>query len=88
MLISSKSNFCFIKLEDRPELNAFDKEFFRKLEPRAVTKGHIASYNRINKEGMSAGQSMETISMGKPWKKHHKGNTREKLRRITSHLDA
>jgi hypothetical protein len=36
---------------------------------------------------MSAGVSMETVGP-KPWKKHYKGNTREKLRRITSHLDA
>ena len=68
-------------------MNAFDAEFFRKLEPRALTKGAIASYSRINKEGMSAGVSMETVS-AKPWKKHFKGNTREKLRRKTSHLDA
>jgi hypothetical protein len=78
------------KAENKPELTAFDSEFFRKLEPRVLSKGPIvASYNRINKEGMTAGQSVETInSMGKSSKKHFKGNKREKLRRITSHLDA
>ena len=78
------------KAENKPELTAFDSEFFRKLEPRLLSKGPIvASYNRINKEGMTAGQSIESInSMGKPSKKHFKGNKREKLRRITSHLDA
>lgn len=78
------------KAENKPELTAFDSEFFRKLEPRVLSKGPVvASYNRINKEGMTASQSVETInSMGKSSKKHFKGNKREKLRRITSHLDA
>jgi len=38
----------------------------------------------------SSDQSQRDLlaSSGKPWKKHHNSGRKEKLRRITSHLDA
>jgi len=74
------------------KLSAFDQNFFRNLEPRAMTKGGIVGYgrNKVNQVASAAGSmSASTDSLsGKPWKKHFNSKNKGKLRRFTAHLDA
>uniref|UniRef100_A0A673YIR6 Large subunit GTPase 1 homolog n=1 Tax=Salmo trutta TaxID=8032 RepID=A0A673YIR6_SALTR len=73
--------------------NLVDKNFFHQENVRALTKG-VQSFMGY-KEG-SVGQR-ELVSqvkpgleqpVGKPWKKHGNRNKKEKVRRLTKHLDA
>uniref|UniRef100_A0A8C8HH78 Large subunit GTPase 1 homolog n=1 Tax=Oncorhynchus tshawytscha TaxID=74940 RepID=A0A8C8HH78_ONCTS len=73
--------------------NLVDKNFFHQENVRALTKG-VQSFMGY-KEG-SVGQR-ELVNqgkpgleqpVGKPWKKHGNRNKKEKVRRLTKHLDA
>ncbi|KAM9762269.1 large subunit GTPase 1 homolog [Menidia menidia] len=66
--------------------NVVDKNFFHQENVRALTKGvqSVMGYKPGN--GPVASQA-DTVP-GKPWKKHSNKNKKEKLRRITKHLDA
>uniref|UniRef100_A0A3B3XI23 CP-type G domain-containing protein n=1 Tax=Poecilia mexicana TaxID=48701 RepID=A0A3B3XI23_9TELE len=68
--------------------NVVDKNFFHQDNVRALTKGvkTVMGYKPGNGPvgpGSSESEAME----GKPWKKHGNRNKKEKLRRVTKHLD-
>lgn len=71
--------------------NVVDKNFFHQENVRALSKGvqSIMGYKPgSGPVGLSkAGSGSETV-VGKPWKKHGNRNKKEKVRRITKHLDA
>uniref|UniRef100_A0A8C5GQS8 Large subunit GTPase 1 homolog n=1 Tax=Gouania willdenowi TaxID=441366 RepID=A0A8C5GQS8_GOUWI len=68
--------------------NVVDKNFFHQENVRALTKGvqSVMGY----KPGSGPVDSKEAASetVGKPWKKHGNRNKKEKVRRLTKHLDA
>lgn len=65
--------------------NVVDKNFFHQDNVRALTKGvkSIMGY----KPGSGPVSSESETMQGKPWKKHGNRNKKEKLRRVTKHLD-
>lgn len=69
--------------------NTVDKNFFHQENVRALSKGvqSIMGY----KPGSGAVGPMQVgsdVMVGKPWKKHGNRNKKEKVRRLTKHLDA
>ncbi|KAM7409527.1 hypothetical protein PAMA_001149 [Pampus argenteus] len=68
--------------------NVVDKNFFHQENVRALSKGvqSVMGYKpgsgRVGLE-----KPAETVA-GKPWKKHGNRNKKEKVRRLTKHLDA
>lgn len=56
---------------------------------RALTKGvqSIMGY-KPGSGPVGPGRAAPEASVGKPWKKHGNRNKKEKVRRITKHLDA
>jgi len=61
-----------------------DRQFFHPTDVRAGTKG----VNSRKHGPVLAADSTNNTSDGKPWKKHHNRNKKEKLRRLYRHLDA
>uniref|UniRef100_A0A8C7NHW1 Large subunit GTPase 1 homolog n=1 Tax=Oncorhynchus mykiss TaxID=8022 RepID=A0A8C7NHW1_ONCMY len=73
--------------------NLVDKNFFHQENVRALTKG-VQSFMGY-KEGsigqrelVNQGKPGLEQPVGKPWKKHGNRNKKEKVRRLTKHLDA
>uniref|UniRef100_A0A3B5QYV0 Large subunit GTPase 1 homolog n=1 Tax=Xiphophorus maculatus TaxID=8083 RepID=A0A3B5QYV0_XIPMA len=69
--------------------NVVDKNFFHQDNVRALTKGvkSIMGY-KPGSGPVGPGSSSESEAVeGKPWKKHGNRNKKEKLRRVTKHLD-
>ncbi|TFK00923.1 UDP-GlcNAc:betaGal beta-1,3-N-acetylglucosaminyltransferase 9 [Platysternon megacephalum] len=69
--------------------NVVDKTFFHQENVRALTKGvqTVMGYKPGSGPVSLAASSSENVR-GKPWKKHGNKNKKEKVRRITKHLDA
>ncbi|KAM4549314.1 large subunit GTPase 1 homolog [Odontesthes bonariensis] len=69
--------------------NVVDKNFFHQENVRALTKGvqSVMGY-KLGSGPVVPGNSQTDMVAGKPWKKHSNQNKKEKLRRITKHLDA
>ncbi|XP_034637782.1 large subunit GTPase 1 homolog isoform X1 [Trachemys scripta elegans] len=69
--------------------NVVDKKFFQQENVRALTKGvqTVMGYKPGSGPVSLAASSSENVR-GKPWKKHGNKNKKEKVRRITKHLDA
>ncbi|XP_072245477.1 large subunit GTPase 1 homolog [Leuresthes tenuis] len=69
--------------------NVVDKNFFHQENVRALTKGvqSVMGY-KLGSGPVGPGNSQTDTVAGKPWKKHSNQNKKEKLRRITKHLDA
>ncbi|XP_041863062.1 large subunit GTPase 1 homolog [Melanotaenia boesemani] len=69
--------------------NVVDKNFFHQENVRALTKGvqSVMGY-KPGSGPVGPGNSQSEMVAGKPWKKHSNRNKKEKLRRITKHLDA
>ncbi|CAF4123339.1 unnamed protein product [Rotaria sp. Silwood2] len=70
-----------------------DQQFFHPTDVRFGTKGTHGRINYTRKSGpILAGETMNDSTNqypdGKPWKKHHNHNKKEKLRRLYRHLDA
>ncbi|KAM4628559.1 large subunit GTPase 1 homolog [Polymixia lowei] len=70
--------------------NPVDKNFFHQENVRALTKGvqSVMGYKPGSGPVGSAGQPGTETPVGKPWKKHGNRNKKEKVRRLTKHLDA
>ncbi|XP_047230330.1 large subunit GTPase 1 homolog [Girardinichthys multiradiatus] len=68
--------------------NVVDKNFFHQDNVRALTKGvkSIMGY-KPGSGPVGPGSSVSETMGGKHWKKHGNRNKKEKLRRITKHLD-
>uniref|UniRef100_A0A3B4ZM32 Large subunit GTPase 1 homolog n=1 Tax=Stegastes partitus TaxID=144197 RepID=A0A3B4ZM32_9TELE len=67
--------------------NVVDKNFFHQENVRALSKGVKAVMGYRPGSGPVGKQEPEVMA-GKPWKKHGNRNKKEKVRRITKHLDA
>lgn len=69
--------------------NIVDKTFFHQENVRALTKGiqSVMGYKPGSGPVPSTGAIAEPAT-GKPWKKHGNKNKKEKVRRLTKHLDA
>ncbi|XP_014004752.2 large subunit GTPase 1 homolog [Salmo salar] len=73
--------------------NLVDKNFFHQENVRALTKG-VQSYMGYKlgsigqREQIGQGQLGTEQPVVKPWKKHGNRNKKEKVRRLTKHLDA
>uniref|UniRef100_A0A8C4GSW7 Large subunit GTPase 1 homolog n=1 Tax=Dicentrarchus labrax TaxID=13489 RepID=A0A8C4GSW7_DICLA len=69
--------------------NVVDKNFFHQENVRALTKG-VQSYMgyKPGSGPVGPGQAGSEAVVGKPWKKHGNRNKKEKVRRLTKHLDA
>ncbi|XP_078522423.1 large subunit GTPase 1 homolog [Lissotriton helveticus] len=69
--------------------NVVDKTFFHQENVRALTKGvqSVMGYKPGSGPVPSTGAIAEPAT-GKPWKKHGNKNKKEKVRRLTKHLDA
>ncbi|CAB1314100.1 unnamed protein product, partial [Coregonus sp. 'balchen'] len=73
--------------------NLVDKNFFHQENVRALTKG-VQSYMGYKlgsigqREQVGQGQPGTEQPVVKPWKKHGNRNKKEKVRRLTKHLDA
>uniref|UniRef100_A0A4W5NAJ2 Large subunit GTPase 1 homolog n=1 Tax=Hucho hucho TaxID=62062 RepID=A0A4W5NAJ2_9TELE len=73
--------------------NLVDKNFFHQENVRALTKG-VQSFMGYkegsvgHRELVSQGKPGLEQPVGKPWKKHGNRNKKEKVRRLTKHLDA
>ncbi|XP_067243290.1 large subunit GTPase 1 homolog [Chanodichthys erythropterus] len=69
--------------------NTVDKSFFHQENVRALTKGvqMVMGYKPGNGPVGPANANTEQQA-GKPWKKHGNRNKKEKVRRLTKHLDA
>lgn len=69
--------------------NVVDKNFFHQANVRALSKGvqSVMGYKPGNGPVGPKQPGTETV-VGKPWKKHGNANKKEKIRRITKHLDA
>ncbi|CAF0865341.1 unnamed protein product [Rotaria sordida] len=65
-----------------------DQQFFHPTEVRVGTKGTHSRKNGPRLAGETMNDSTNQYSDGKPWKKHHNRNKKEKLRRLYRHLDA
>ncbi|XP_022071356.2 large subunit GTPase 1 homolog [Acanthochromis polyacanthus] len=67
--------------------NVVDKNFFHQENVRALSKGVKSVMGYRPGSGPVAKEEPEVV-VGKPWKKHGNRNKKEKVRRITKHLDA
>lgn len=70
--------------------NLVDKNFFHQENVRALTKG-VQSFMGYKPGHGPLGPDKagsDTPPVGKPWKKHGNRNKKEKVRRLTKHLDA
>lgn len=69
--------------------NSVDKNFFHQENVRALSKGvqSIMGY-KPGSGPVGSGQVGADVTVGKPWKKHGNRNKKEKVRRLTKHLDA
>ncbi|XP_056133167.1 large subunit GTPase 1 homolog [Lampris incognitus] len=70
--------------------NTVDRNFFHQENVRALTKGvqSVMGYRPgSGPVGLGKPDSTE-MPLGKPWKKHGNRNKKEKVRRLTKHLDA
>ncbi|XP_038157624.1 large subunit GTPase 1 homolog [Cyprinodon tularosa] len=69
--------------------NVVDKNFFHQDNVRALTKGVKTIMGYKPGSGPVGPVSSQSEATGeKPWKKHSNRNKKEKLRRVTKHLDA
>ncbi|NXU95728.1 LSG1 GTPase, partial [Cettia cetti] len=69
--------------------NVVDKTFFHQENVRALMKGVRAAMGYRPGSGLvPAAASNPASVVGKPWKKHGNRNKKEKIRRITKHLEA
>uniref|UniRef100_A0A8C0UWX0 Large subunit GTPase 1 homolog n=1 Tax=Cyanistes caeruleus TaxID=156563 RepID=A0A8C0UWX0_CYACU len=69
--------------------NVVDKTFFHQENVRALMKGVRAAMGYRPGSGLvPAAASNPGNVVGKPWKKHGNRNKKEKIRRITKHLEA
>uniref|UniRef100_A0A674GQC0 Large subunit GTPase 1 homolog n=2 Tax=Taeniopygia guttata TaxID=59729 RepID=A0A674GQC0_TAEGU len=69
--------------------NVVDKTFFHQENVRALMKGVRAAMGYRPGSGlMPVTASNPANVVGKPWKKHGNRNRKEKIRRITKHLEA
>ncbi|XP_028259504.1 large subunit GTPase 1 homolog [Parambassis ranga] len=69
--------------------NMVDKNFFHQENVRALSKGVQAVMGYKPGSGPVGPVKAESEAVvGKPWKKHGNRNKKEKVRRITKHLDA
>ncbi|XP_076007489.1 large subunit GTPase 1 homolog [Genypterus blacodes] len=69
--------------------NTVDKNFFHQENVRALSKG-VQSFMGYKPGSGPVGPGKANAEMveGKPWKKHGNKNKKEKVRRLTKHLDA
>ncbi|XP_035764114.1 large subunit GTPase 1 homolog [Neolamprologus brichardi] len=69
--------------------NVVDKNFFHQENVRALSKGiqSVMGY-KAGSGPVGPGKAESEMAVGKPWKKHGNRNKKEKVRRITKHLDA
>ncbi|XP_047444037.1 large subunit GTPase 1 homolog [Mugil cephalus] len=69
--------------------NVVDKNFFHQENVRALSKGvqSVMGY-KPGSGPVGPGKAESETAVGKPWKKHGNRNKKEKVRRITKHLDA
>ncbi|NXP38009.1 LSG1 GTPase, partial [Leiothrix lutea] len=68
--------------------NVVDKTFFHQENVRALMKGVRAAMGYRPGSGLvPAAASSPANVVGKPWKKHGNRNKKEKIRRITKHLE-
>ncbi|XP_069720521.1 large subunit GTPase 1 homolog [Phaenicophaeus curvirostris] len=67
--------------------NVVDKTFFHQENVRALMKGVRAAMGYRPGSGLVIAPNHENV-VGKPWKKHGNRNKKEKIRRITKHLEA
>ncbi|XP_042369910.1 large subunit GTPase 1 homolog, partial [Plectropomus leopardus] len=69
--------------------NVVDKNFFHQENVRALTKGVQSFMGYKPGSGpVGPGKAGSETVVGKPWKKHGNRNKKEKVRRLTKHLDA
>ncbi|NWJ01942.1 LSG1 GTPase, partial [Crypturellus undulatus] len=69
--------------------NVVDKTFFHQENVRALMKGVRATMGYRPGSGLVSVTAPNTGNVvGKPWKKHGNRNKKEKVRRITKHLEA
>lgn len=69
--------------------NVVDKTFFHQENVRALVKGVRAAMGYRPSGGLvSVATPNPGNVVGKPWKKHGNRNKKEKIRRITKHLEA
>lgn len=70
--------------------NLVDKNFFHQENVRALTKGvqSFMGYKPGHGPLVPDKPGSDTPPVGKPWKKHGNKNKKEKVRRLTKHLDA
>lgn len=83
---------CFIKNKNqkiRRIENTVDKNFFHQENVQALSKGvqSIMGY-KPGSGAVGPSQVGSDVTVGKPWKKHGNRNKKEKVRRLTKHLDA
>ncbi|XP_069550762.1 large subunit GTPase 1 homolog [Brachyistius frenatus] len=69
--------------------NVVDKNFFHQENVRALSKGvqSVMGY-KPGSGPVGPGKTQSEMVVGKPWKKHGNRNKKEKVRRITKHLEA
>lgn len=69
--------------------NTVDKNFFHQENVRALSKGVQSIMGYKPGSGAVGPKPVGSeVTVGKPWKKHGNRNKKEKVRRITKHLDA
>lgn len=69
--------------------NTVDKNFFHQENVRALSKGVQSIMGYKPGSGAVGPRPVGSdVTVGKPWKKHGNRNKKEKVRRITKHLDA
>ncbi|XP_059197239.1 large subunit GTPase 1 homolog [Centropristis striata] len=69
--------------------NVVDKNFFHQENVRALSKGVQSFMGYKPGSGpVGPGKAGSEAVAGKPWKKHGNKNKKEKVRRLTKHLDA
>ncbi|MBN3295559.1 LSG1 GTPase, partial [Amia calva] len=70
--------------------NVVDKNFFHQENVRALTKGvqSVMGYKLGSLPPAPGTTATAEETVGKPWKKHGNRNKKEKVRRLTKHLDA
>nr|XP_056706100.1 large subunit GTPase 1 homolog [Euleptes europaea] len=69
--------------------NTVDRAFFHQENIRALTRGPQSSVGfRVGTAPLGHLASNAEASRGKPWKKHGNRNRKEKIRRLTKHLEA
>ncbi|XP_062412731.1 large subunit GTPase 1 homolog [Sardina pilchardus] len=69
--------------------NTVDKHFFHQENVRALTRGvQMVMGYKPGSGPQAQGAASTEQQAGKPWKKHGNRNKKEKIRRLTKHLDA